>query len=189
MVAPRWPGRGGHLDLSKLAYLTLCRSIQLLVLLARGRCRQDLEILVLRHQLTVLRRHTPCVGLEPADRALLAALSRVLPRARWSCFSREARDAAALAPAAGRRRLDLPASPDRSAAAEPSGTAVDRPPGQGEPGPGAAAVCPSTVMRPSDDLRTKNRPAFALVRALIEPPAGIEPATPSLPWIGGPAPC
>jgi putative transposase len=85
MVAPRWPGRGGHLDLSKLAYLTLCRSIQLLVLLARGRCRQDLEILVLRHQLTVLRRHTPCVGLEPADRALLAAVSRVLPRPRWSC--------------------------------------------------------------------------------------------------------
>jgi putative transposase len=47
---------------------------------------KDLEILVLRHQLTVLRRHTPCPRLEPADRALLAALSRALPRARWSCF-------------------------------------------------------------------------------------------------------
>ena len=62
--------------LSKLAYLTLCRSIQLLVLLARGEAAKDLEILVLRHQLTVLRRQVPRPRLEPADRALLAAVSR-----------------------------------------------------------------------------------------------------------------
>ena len=72
--------------LSRFAYLTLCRSIQLLVLLARGDAAKDLEILVLRHQLTVLRRQVPHPRLEPADRALLAAVSRVLPRARWSCF-------------------------------------------------------------------------------------------------------
>jgi hypothetical protein len=65
--------------LSKLAYLTLCRSIELLVLLARGDAANDLEILVLRHQLAVLRRQTPRPRLEPADRALLAAVSRVLP--------------------------------------------------------------------------------------------------------------
>ena len=80
------PHRRGHLVLSKLAYLMLCRSIQLLVLLARGDAANDLEILVLRHQLAVLRRQTPRPRLEPADRALLAAVSRVLPRARWSCF-------------------------------------------------------------------------------------------------------
>jgi hypothetical protein len=74
------------LVLSKLAYLTLCRSIQALVLLVRGDAAKDLEILVLRHQLAVLRRQTPRPRLEPADRALLAAVSRVLPRARWSCF-------------------------------------------------------------------------------------------------------
>jgi putative transposase len=72
--------------LSKLAYLTLCRSIQLLVLLARGEAAKDLEILVLRHQPTVLRRQVPRPRLEPADRALLAAVSRALPRSRWSCF-------------------------------------------------------------------------------------------------------
>jgi hypothetical protein len=72
--------------LSKLAYLMLCRSIRLLALLARGDAHKDLEILVLHHQLAVLRRHVPQPTLEPADRALLAAVSRVLPRARWSCF-------------------------------------------------------------------------------------------------------
>jgi putative transposase len=64
--------------LSKLAYLTLCRSIQLLALAARGDAAKDLEIVVLRHQLAVLRRQIPRPRLEPADRAL--------PRARWSCF-------------------------------------------------------------------------------------------------------
>ena len=72
--------------LSKLTYVALCRSIQLLVLLARGDATKDLELLVLRHQLAVLRRQTPRPRLEPADRALLAAVSRVLPRSRWSCF-------------------------------------------------------------------------------------------------------
>jgi putative transposase len=72
--------------LSKLAYLTLCRSIQLFVLLARGDAAEDLELLVLRHQLTVLRRQIARPKLQPADRAVLAAFSRALPRARWSCF-------------------------------------------------------------------------------------------------------
>ena len=65
--------------LPKLAYLALCRSIQLLVLLGRGDAAKDLELLVLRHQLAVLHRQTPRPKLEPADRALLAAVSRVLP--------------------------------------------------------------------------------------------------------------
>src|SRR5215208_3774826 len=63
--------------LPKLAYLTLCRSIQLLAMLARGDAAKDLEILVLGRQL-------PCPSLEPTNRALVAAVSRVLPSARWS---------------------------------------------------------------------------------------------------------
>jgi hypothetical protein len=61
--------------LSKLTYLALCRSIQLLSLHARGDAAKDLEILVLRHQLIVLRRQIPRPRLEPADRAVLAAIS------------------------------------------------------------------------------------------------------------------
>jgi putative transposase len=72
--------------LPSLVYLPLCRSIQLLAQLARGDAAKDLEILVLRHQLAVPRRQIRRPRLEPADRALLAAVSRVLPRASWSCF-------------------------------------------------------------------------------------------------------
>ena len=79
--------RKAILVLRRFAYLTLCRSVQLLVLLARGDAAKDLEILVLRHQLTVLRRQTPRPRLEPADRAVLAAISRLLPRACWSSSS------------------------------------------------------------------------------------------------------
>ena len=72
--------------LPKRAYLTLCRSIQLLMFAARGDATKDLELLVPRHQLSVLGRQVPRPKLEPTDRALLTALSRALPRARWSCF-------------------------------------------------------------------------------------------------------
>jgi putative transposase len=84
--APLIHSGGRSQVLPRLAYLTLCRSIQLLALLVRGDAAKELEILVLRHQLTVLRRQTPRPKLEPADRALLAAISRLLPRSRWPCF-------------------------------------------------------------------------------------------------------
>jgi hypothetical protein len=45
---------------------------------------KDLEILVLRHQLKVLRRKSPRSHLKSIDRALLAGLARMLPRERWA---------------------------------------------------------------------------------------------------------
>src|SRR5439155_22131990 len=47
---------------------------------------QDLEILVLRHQLRVLRRKAGRPKLEPLDRMVLASTSRFLPRVRWASF-------------------------------------------------------------------------------------------------------
>jgi transposase InsO family protein len=47
---------------------------------------RDVEILVLRHQLKVLSRKAGRPNLRRADRALLAAASRLLPRERWASF-------------------------------------------------------------------------------------------------------
>jgi putative transposase len=67
-------------------YLALRRSFELVLLCFRSAEAKEVEILVLRHELAVLRRQHPRPRLQPMDRALLAALSRVLPRARWSVF-------------------------------------------------------------------------------------------------------
>lgn len=67
-------------------YLVACRPLALLVLRCRSSGSKELEILVLRHELSILRRQTKPVQLRQADRMLLAALSRVLSRRLWSAF-------------------------------------------------------------------------------------------------------
>jgi hypothetical protein len=47
---------------------------------------KDVEIAVLRHQLTVLRRQVARPRYTPSDRVVLAVLARLLPRERWSAF-------------------------------------------------------------------------------------------------------
>ena len=62
----------------RLAYLLLARALSWLALLARSDAAKDVEILVLRHEVAVLRRHHPRPRLNWVDRALLSALSRLL---------------------------------------------------------------------------------------------------------------
>ncbi|MBG0569336.1 transposase [Actinoplanes sp. NEAU-A11] len=69
-----------------LVYLLLRQVMQMLTQLARDDGAKDVELLVLRHQVAVLRRQVACPMLEPADRVVLAALSRLLPRACWPVF-------------------------------------------------------------------------------------------------------
>jgi putative transposase len=71
---------------ASLVYLLLRQVLQLLTQLARDGGAKDVELLVLRHQVAVLRRQVHRPDLQPADRVLLAALSRLLPRARSSAF-------------------------------------------------------------------------------------------------------
>ena len=70
----------------RLVYLVSGRVLAWLVLLARGSASKDAEILVLRHQLAVLRRQVGRPRLSWADRAILAGLSRLLRRHRWPVF-------------------------------------------------------------------------------------------------------
>jgi putative transposase len=65
-------------------YLVARNLFALVWLLARPRRSKELEILLLRHELAVLRRHAGRPGLTRSDRALLAALSRVVPRTAWT---------------------------------------------------------------------------------------------------------
>ncbi|SQD99884.1 conserved hypothetical protein [Parafrankia sp. Ea1.12] len=70
-----------------LLYALTRNTLGLMLLRVRGDTAKDVELLVLRHQVAVLRRQVNRPTLEPADRVILAALSRLLPRARWGSFS------------------------------------------------------------------------------------------------------
>ena len=63
----------------RLVYLILIGLLSWLALFGRSASSKDLELLVLRHEVAVLRRTNPRPRLDWADRALFAALIRHLP--------------------------------------------------------------------------------------------------------------
>jgi hypothetical protein len=63
----------------RFTYLVLLRVFSWLALLARSDRAKDAEILILRHQVAVLQRQVKTPRLSWADRAILAALARLLP--------------------------------------------------------------------------------------------------------------
>jgi putative transposase len=68
------------------AYWVVRRLFELLILFGRSERAKDVEILVLRHELQVLRRQVGRPRLRSADRVLLAAFSQLLPRPRRRSF-------------------------------------------------------------------------------------------------------
>jgi putative transposase len=75
---------GGPSMFFALVYLLLRRLVQLLA--GSSNLNSDVELVVLRHQLKVLRRQVSRPRLRRRDRLFMAAISRTLPRARWSSF-------------------------------------------------------------------------------------------------------
>jgi hypothetical protein len=70
-----------------LCYLGLCRVLGLLRSSRRTETDKDIEIMVLRHQVRILERQLNVrVAYRPVDRAILAALARLLARWRWRSF-------------------------------------------------------------------------------------------------------
>jgi putative transposase len=70
--------------LLKIVYLLTCRVLSLAVVVFCGDLAKDAELLVLRQENAVLRRHAGRVRYKPGDRAWLAALARLVPRRRWA---------------------------------------------------------------------------------------------------------
>ena len=66
--------------LFRLAHLLMIRLFGWLALLARSDTSKDVEILILRHEVAVLRRQVTRPKPDWADRAVIAALARLLPR-------------------------------------------------------------------------------------------------------------
>ena len=64
----------------RLLYMIFVRLCGWLVLLGQSTASKDIELLVLRHEVAVLRRTKPKPRLDWADRVILAALTRLLPR-------------------------------------------------------------------------------------------------------------
>jgi len=69
-----------------LCYLVFRCLLQLVSLRSRSQDFKELEIVVLRHELSVLRRQTRRPHLTTSDRVFLAAASQLLPRSSWRSF-------------------------------------------------------------------------------------------------------
>jgi putative transposase len=67
-----------------LVYMITRFVLAVVTVLVRREVSKDVELLVLRHENAVLRRHVKRVRYQPADRVWLSALARLIPRRRWA---------------------------------------------------------------------------------------------------------
>ena len=67
-------------------YLAIRHLLEFVILFARSDGAKETELLALRHEVAILRRQVKRQSFAPADRAILAALSRLLPRSQWTSY-------------------------------------------------------------------------------------------------------
>ncbi len=79
-------GRRARGQLWAFVYLAVRRLFELFLLSFRSEQSKEVELLTLRHEVGVLRRQVARPAYQSADRALLAVLSRLLPRSSWAAF-------------------------------------------------------------------------------------------------------
>jgi hypothetical protein len=96
--------------LLSIIYVEVRRLLGAVAVIIRHDMSKDVELLALRHENTMLRRHVGRIRHTRTDRSWLSALSRLLPRPRWAhVFAGDPRDAAGLAPQTRGRKWDYSA--------------------------------------------------------------------------------
>ena len=131
--------------LLKIVYVLARRVLSLAVLLLRRDLAKDAELLALRHENAVLRRHAGRIRYEPTDWVWFTALTQLIPRRHWAeVFPRNASHTADLAPQAGREEVRHEQTAQaRPPASNPQHRPPCHPPGERE----------STVGLPPDPRR------------------------------------
>src|SRR3954451_20011769 len=105
----------------RLLYLIFSQVLGLVLLMGRTSAIKDVELLVLRHEVAVLRRTNPRPRLGWADRAVFAALIQRLPRGHYAAiaWSRQTRSCAGIA-ASSADDGPTPTGPDDHRSTTPS---------------------------------------------------------------------
>ena len=116
----------------RLLYLIFQQLLGLLLLMGRTSSTKDVELLVLRHEVAVLRRTNPRPRLDWADRAIFAALIRWLPKRPAEPSPGHPGHHPALAPPPRAQAMDL-SEPVRPTADRRSARRAGRTDGAGEP--------------------------------------------------------